>query len=333
LTQGEGSSPGSAPPATSDPLLLSHPASMRHVAAGGHPERPERLTAIEEALNADAHLASLPRARPDGADLALLEAVHQPGYVAAIMRLGNEVDRRQEGGWIDADTWIGPGSLEAALTSAGAAAEGVRRVLAGHQARAFSLCRPPGHHATRNTAMGFCLFNNIAVAAQVAVEAGIERVAIVDFDVHHGNGTQDIFYARSDVLYMSCHQWPLYPGTGAAGERGRGEGEGFTLNVPMPAGGGDAEYLEVFDKRFAPALKDHRPDLILVSAGFDAHEGDPLANMLLTTEGYARLAARIRTWSQALCGDRSVWCLEGGYDLDALAASVARVVTELHKAG
>jgi acetoin utilization deacetylase AcuC-like enzyme len=181
--------------------------------------------------------------------------------------------------------------------------------------------------------MGFCLFTNLAVAAQVAVHAGMERVAIIDFDVHHGNGTQDIFYERADVLYMSCHQWPLYPGTGAESERGRGEGEGFTLNVPMAAGGGDAEYLYVFEERFGPALEDHRPDLILVSAGFDAHQHDPLANMRLTTDGYALLAARIRAWSQALCGDRSMWCLEGGYDLDALGASVTRVVTELHKAG
>jgi acetoin utilization deacetylase AcuC-like enzyme len=177
--------------------------------------------------------------------------------------------------------------------------------------------------------MGFCLLDNIAVGAQAALDAGLERVAILDFDVHHGNGTQDIFYERSDVLYLSCHQWPLYPGTGLQTERGRGEGDGFTVNEPMAAGGGEAEYLRVFDDRFGPALRAYRPDLLMLSAGFDAHERDPLADMRLTTPAYGVLAKRVRGWSEELCGGRSVWCLEGGYDLEALSGSVVQVLREL----
>jgi acetoin utilization deacetylase AcuC-like enzyme len=301
---------------------------MKHNAPG-HPERPERIAAVEAALAADPALASLPRAVPEPVAPDLLRTVHRPEYVDAIERLGAETEARGEGGWLDPDTWIGPGSLEAALAAAGAAADGVRRVLGGGARRAFSLCRPPGHHATADRAMGFCLFNNVAVGAQQALSSGLRRVAILDFDVHHGNGAQDIFYERADVLYASCHQWPLYPGTGARSARGRGEGTGFTLNVPMPAGCGEAEYLEVFDDQFAPALRDYRPELVLVSAGFDAHRDDPLAGMMLTTEAYGVLGRRIRGWTEDLCQGRSIWCLEGGYDLDALGPSVAGVVTEL----
>jgi acetoin utilization deacetylase AcuC-like enzyme len=311
-----------------EPLLLTHPASLLHQAPG-HPESPERLIAIEAAIAADPELRALPRAQADPVPLSLVEKVHHPGYVASIVDAGRKVDEEHIGGWLDADTWIGPGSLEAAMTAAGAAVEAVRRVLAGDNLSAFSLTRPPGHHATRDVAMGFCLFNNIAIGAQAGLDAGLQRVAIVDFDVHHGNGTQDIFYERSDVYYMSCHQWPLYPGTGLHTERGRGEGVGYTLNEPMAAGGGEAEYLEVFDDRFAPALRKYQPDLLMLSAGFDAHEHDPLANMRLTTPSYGVLAERIRGWAEQLCQGMSVWCLEGGYDLEGLSGSVVQVLRHL----
>jgi acetoin utilization deacetylase AcuC-like enzyme len=267
--------------------------------------------------------------QPEPAEIALLERVHQPAHVDAIQRAGERADREGVGRYLDPDTWIGPGSLRAALVSAGGAVQADTSVLSGEHLVAFSLCRPPGHHATQDTAMGFCLFNNVAVAAQAALDRGLQRVAIVDFDVHHGNGTQDIFYERADVLYMSSHQYPLYPGTGAAGERGRGEGEGYTVNAPMAAGGGLREYLEVFDNRFAPALREYRPELVLVSAGYDAHRNDPLAGMLLTTPDYGVLAQRVRAWSEELCDGRSCWCLEGGYDLDALSSSVAATVRAL----
>ena len=316
------------PPPPTGPILLSHPASAGH-RAPGHPERPERLVAIENAIAADPALAALRRVEPGAVDVDLLARVHEGAYVEAIERTGARCEASGEGGWLDADTWMGPGSLAAAQHAAGAAVEAARLVLAGEAPQAVSLCRPPGHHAETSKAMGFCLFNNIAVAAQAALETGLERVAVLDFDVHHGNGTQQIFYARADVLYLSCHQWPLYPGTGAANERGRGPGEGYTVNAPMPAGSREEDYLEVFDALFGPALADYRPELLLLSAGFDAHISDPLAGMRLRTESYGALAAVISGWAEDLCGGRAVWVLEGGYDLDGLAGSVATVLREL----
>ena len=218
-----------------EPLLLLHPASLNH-RAPDHPERPERIEAIVSRLDSDPELSSLPRRQPEAAPMEAMASVHRWAYVESVRRAAAEVQAAGRGRWLDADTWIGPGSLGAALASAGACIAAVNGVLGGEQATAFSLCRPPGHHATRDTAMGFCIFNNIAVAAQHARDSGLDRVAVIDFDVHHGNGTQDIFYERADVLYMSCHQSPLYPGTGAAAERGRGAGEGFTVNVPMRRG-------------------------------------------------------------------------------------------------
>ncbi len=319
-------SPGRAP------LLLSHPDCDLHVAPG-HPERPERLAAIDEALAADPDLRGLPRRRPEPATRERLEAVHDPRYVAAIFDAGATADARGTGDWLDADTWLGPNSIAAALASAGGAVAAAESLLAGEQPSAFSLTRPPGHHATRSSAMGFCLFNNIAIAAQAALDSGLERLAIVDFDVHHGNGTQDIFYQRSDVLYMSCHQYPLYPGTGAASDRGAGAGEGFTVNAPMAASWGRSEYLAVFDEVFAPALRQYRPQLLLLSAGFDAHRSDPLAQMELESADYGVLAERISGWAAELCDSRSAWCLEGGYDLGGLSESVVEVVKVLSQAG
>jgi acetoin utilization deacetylase AcuC-like enzyme len=310
------------------PLLLSHPACEFHQAPN-HPERPERLAAIFEALAADPLLRALPRRQPELVSRDRLEALHDPAYVESIFRAGALADERGLGGWLDTDTWLGPASLDAALASGGGAVAGVEAVLAGEHYSALALTRPPGHHATRRRAMGFCLFNNIALAAQAALDHGLDRVAIVDFDVHHGNGTQDIFYQRSDVLYVSCHQYPLYPGTGAGDERGRGEGEGFTVNVPMGAGGGQAEYLAVFDEVFDPALRRFGPELLLVSAGFDAHRNDPLAQMELSGDDYGLLAGRLSRWTEELCGGRSVWVLEGGYDLRGLSASVVAVLREL----
>jgi acetoin utilization deacetylase AcuC-like enzyme len=310
------------------PLLLTHPACEFHQPPE-HPERPERLAAIYEALAADRELRDLPKRQPELARRDRLEAVHDPAYVESIFLAGAVADERALGGWLDPDTWLGPASLEAALAAAGGAATAVEAVLSGEHRAAFSITRPPGHHATKRRAMGFCFFNNIALAAQAALDTGLDRVAIVDFDVHHGNGTQDIFYERSDVLYMSSHQYPLYPGTGAASERGRGEGEGFTVNVPMSAGGGQAEYLAVFDEVFVPALREYEPALLLMSAGFDAHNSDPLAQMELTGDDYRLLAGRLRAIAEELCEGRSVWVLEGGYDLHGLSESVVAVLQQL----
>ena len=310
------------------PLLLTHPACEFHQAPE-HPERPERLAAIYEAVAADPDLRDLPRRQPEMLSQERIAALHNPGYVEAIFQAGALADERGLGSWLDPDTWLGPSSLDAALASAGGAAATVDTVLNGEHLSAFCFGRPPGHHATAGRAMGFCLFNNVALAAQAALDRGLERVAIVDFDVHHGNGTQDIFYSRSDVLYMSCHQYPLYPGTGAANERGTGRGEGYTVNVPMAAGGGQVEYLGVFDEAFLPALREYRPELLLVSAGFDAHHNDPLAQMELDSSDYGLLSGRLKGAAADLCEGRSAWVLEGGYDLRALAESTVSVLRDL----
>jgi acetoin utilization deacetylase AcuC-like enzyme len=319
------------------PLVLTHPSSYLHHPPD-HPERAERIGAIDAAIASDPALTALPGLELDlpgeapvpGAAEAHKAAltVHDARHVDGIFAAGTESEAKGIGGWLDADTYIGPGSLEAACASLLSGREAARRVLKGDTRTAFSFCRPPGHHATRSRPMGFCFFNNVAAAAQDAIEAGVARVAIVDFDVHHGNGTQDIFYDRADVLYISTHQWPLYPGTGAAGERGSGAGEGLTLNVPLPAGSGDADYAAAFDEAVLPALDRFAPALLLVSAGFDAHHADPLAGMEVTTEGFAAMARRLLDAADRLCEGRSAWLLEGGYDLDALGSSAAAVLRE-----
>ncbi|MDQ6748508.1 MAG: histone deacetylase [Candidatus Dormibacteraeota bacterium] len=319
------------------PLVITHPASYLH-RPPGHPESPERIRAIEAALAADPDLRAIPTLELDlgtespvpGAAEARSAAlsVHDPRHVAATFSTGAESDANESGGWLDADTFIGPGSLSAACASLLSGRETVRHVLAGDTTSAFSFCRPPGHHATRRQAMGFCFFNNVAIAAQYALDQGLERVAIVDFDVHHGNGTQDIFYERGDVLYISTHQWPLYPGTGAREERGRGDGDGFTLNLPMPAGSGDDAYIAVFDDEVLPAIDRYAPELLLVSAGFDAHADDPLAGMEVSTEGFGALAHRLLAAARRSCEGRSAWLLEGGYDLRALGAGAATCVRQ-----
>jgi acetoin utilization deacetylase AcuC-like enzyme len=322
------------------PLVITHPASYLHHPPG-HPERSERIAAIQAALVANPALRGLevlelefagetpvPGAR---ATHEALVRVHDEQLVDRLFKAGQEAELSGVGDWLDSDTFVGPGSLEAACAAVLSAREAARRAVAGDPVTTFSFCRPPGHHATRSQAMGFCLFNNVAAAAQLALDSGLERVAIVDFDVHHGNGTQDIFYERGDVLYISTHQWPLYPGTGGTDERGRGEGEGFTLNLPLPAGYGDDDYTRIFDQAVLPALDRYQPELLLVSAGYDAHHDDPLAGMELSTAGFGLLAARLLDRANHLCEGRSAWILEGGYDVDALGASAAVTVQQALK--
>jgi acetoin utilization deacetylase AcuC-like enzyme len=230
---------------------------------------------------------------------------------------------RRGGGWLDMDTVMSSGSYEAALYAAGGAIEAVAAVMGGEVNGAFALVRPPGHHATAGEAMGFCLFNNVAIAAKSALmKFGLQRVLIIDFDVHHGNGTQEAFYDNPGVLYISTHQYPYYPGTGRIEETGRGPAEGTNINVPLPAGCGDAEYEQVFEEIIVPASRRFTPQLILVSAGYDPHWADELASMQVTVTGFARITAIIRGLADELCTGRLVFCLEGGYNLAALAASV-----------
>jgi acetoin utilization deacetylase AcuC-like enzyme len=291
----------------------------------GHPENARRLHAILDHLGADPELRRLPAIRSSEADPEVVLGAHRDAHVRRIERAAHG-----GGAWIDPDTYCTDRSYEVALRAAGAAVEGVARVCSGEAGSAFAIIRPPGHHATRDRAMGFCLFNNAAVAARAAQRGhGLEKVAVVDIDVHHGNGTQDVFYDDPSVLYCSLHQWPLYPGTGRRGETGEGAGAGATVNGPLPPGTTGEEWLAAFDELIAPALRAHAPELIVVSAGYDGHRADPLANLQLATSTYAEVARRLATLAEETAGGRTVWVLEGGYDLDALAASVAATLRTL----
>ena len=285
----------------------------------GHPESPERLNAILNTLAETGLLARLTALEPIPATDAQLEAVHTREHIARVKSLV-----AHGGGHFDADTYANARSLDAALLAAGAVVRAVDAVLSGEVDNAFALVRPPGHHATRTRAMGFCLLNNVAVAAQHALDAHkLERVLIVDYDVHHGNGTQDIFYRSSRVLYFSTHQYPHYPGTGDWRDIGEGDGVGFTVNVPLPPHIGDAGFQRIFDDLLFPLAERYHPQLILVSAGYDAHWNDPLAMENLTISGYGALARTLVALAREFCDGCIVYTLEGGYNLPALAYGVA----------
>jgi acetoin utilization deacetylase AcuC-like enzyme len=291
--------------------LLANTEHLRH-RAEGHPERPERATAILEAIAvSDLGLSSEP-ALP--APEALIHRVHDRSYVAMLDRAASS-----GGGYLDPDTYLTLESMAAARTAAGAVVEGVNRVLEGKANHALAVVRPPGHHAEHARAMGFCLLNNVAVGLCAAREKGIRRIAVLDFDVHHGNGTQHSFENDGDVFYASTHQYPFYPGTGSAGERGA---HNNVVNIPLASGSGDRIFLGAWEKKIGPALAAFHPELLLVSAGFDAHKDDPLAGLEVTTEGYRELARLINGWAIEHCRGRSIWALEGGYDLRALGHSV-----------
>ena len=292
---------------------------------GDHPENPRRMAGIELALAESGLLVGRPSPVWGPATREQLARVHDERYLDQLERI-----TASGGGWIDGDTLCGPDSLAVARLGAGAVCQAVEAALSGGQPRAFVLCRPPGHHALAVRAMGFCLLGNVAVGAAHARALGAARVAILDWDVHHGNGTQDMFYEDDCVLVASVHRHGgFFPGTGGAGERGRGAGEGFTINVPLPAGQGDAAFEAAFTAVFGPAVERFRPDVILVSAGFDAHVSDPLGGMRMTEAGFARLAVMVAGWSESLCGGRLVAVLEGGYEPDALGRSVVATLAAL----
>jgi acetoin utilization deacetylase AcuC-like enzyme len=302
--------------------LLFDPVCLEHEPGPGHPESPERLAAIWRELTAR-QIAGTEVVGPPRATRAQLERVHGAAHVGKLLSLAGRA------GALDPDTVISPRSLDAALLAAGAAAEGVSRVLDGRSRGAFALVRPPGHHAESTRAMGFCLFNNVAVAAAEAHARGVERVLILDWDVHHGNGTQRSFYGRRDVLFASTHQFPFYPGTGDAPETGEGEGEGFTVNAPLAAGCDDGDFAAVFADALLPIADAYAPQLVLVSAGFDAHARDPLGGMEVSTDGFAALCGAVKAIADKHCPGKLVLTLEGGYDLQALAGSVRACVEVL----
>ncbi len=303
-------------------LLISHPSSLRHATPPGHPERADRIRAVEEAL-ADERFALLQRVEAPEGTLAQVELCHPAAYAQAIVEAAPQQGLVQ----VDADTVMSPGTLSAVLHGVGAAVHAVDEVMTRRVANAFSAMRPPGHHAESVRAMGFCFFNNAAIAARHAQKVhGAERVAIVDWDVHHGNGTQEIFWDDASVLYASTHEMPLYPGTGAPSERGQ---HGTIVNAPLRAGDGTDVFRDAFESAILPRLEAFQPDLLIISAGFDAHWRDPLANINLKEPDFAWATQKLMELADRHAGGRLVSLLEGGYDLEGLAKSTAAHVNAL----
>lgn len=308
----------------SDVALIAHPECLAHE-TGRHPEQTARLEVIWDALQAAPLPAGVSWLTPPPATLPQVRRVHQEKLVDDVRALA-----ARGGGMIDLDTIVSRRSYDAALVAAGGAIQAAQIAWEHPGTRAFALVRPPGHHATPDTAMGFCLFNNVAIATRALLEEqGARRVAIVDFDVHHGNGTQAAFLGDPRVLFCSLHQFPLYPGSGRAEEIGEGAGRGSTANVPLPPGCGDLAYRAAFDGVVEPLLRRFQPEIILASAGFDAHWADPLAEMRVSTSGFVEMARILARLADDLCEGRLALSLEGGYDLNALSTSVVAVVMAL----
>ncbi len=303
----------------SDVGFVYHEEYLEHDTGPAHPERPARLSTLVEHLIRIGMTKRLRQIRPVPASLEWIQKVHPLSYIQMIERrcLGGETVLDGE------DTHVCKKSYAVALLAAGGVLRAVDEVMRGNTTKVFCAVRPPGHHAETETVMGFCLFNNVAIGARYAQQKhGVGRVAIIDWDVHHGNGTQEIFWKDPTVLYISTHQYPLYPGTGASNEVGEGAGKGFTLNCPIRPGSEEKEFLEAFDKLIVPALRKFRPELLMISSGFDAHRDDPLANINLTAQSFAKLTEIACEIASKYCGGKIVSVLEGGYNLPALAESV-----------
>lgn len=295
------------------------PRYLGHEMGPGHPESPERLRAICAQLQSSGTWSRLHQITPRRAERQWIERIHRASYVESLER------RSPAKGYasLDPDTSMSPGTLDAAYLAAGGALAAVDAIMNGDIDQAFCAVRPPGHHAETDRAMGFCFFNSVAIATRyIQQHHGLQRVLIVDWDVHHGNGTQHAFYDDASVLFFSTHQFPYYPGTGGAMETGEGRGKGLTINVPLSGGQGDDEYREVFQKVLVPTADTFQPEFVVISAGFDAHRDDPLASMDLTEEGYGEVTNMVASIAKNFSSGRILACLEGGYHLQALAGSV-----------
>lgn len=317
-SQSVGGAVAEPPPGGPHALLVDDPRFDRHAPPGHHPERPARLSAARAAIAQCA--MTLQRVTARAASDDELARVHSARFIEALSRL------RGEEGYLDPDTYVSADSIEVARLAAGSLVAMVDAMLSGSARRGVALLRPPGHHARPARAMGFCLLNNVAIAAAHARARGLQRVAVVDWDVHHGNGTQEMFWRDPDVLYVSTHQFPFYPGTGDVDETGEGAGTGYTVNVPLAAGGGDAVYASAFERVVLPIVESYAPQLILVSAGFDASARDPLAQMQLSPESFGWMARELARIADTSAEGRMALVLEGGYDLVALEAGVKSAV-------
>lgn len=309
--------------------IVHHPIFQQHDTGPGHPETPSRYKVVMDALRNDASLwSSLVEVEAREAPRGDIQAAHSPQLYKQVERVVSEGL-----GYLDADTVVSLRSFDAAKHAAGAPCQAIDLIMNGEVSNAFVPVRPPGHHATEERAMGFCLFNNVAVAARYAQQhyPEIERVAIIDWDVHHGNGTQGIFYADPSVYFFSSHQYPWYPGTGTRGEKGTGRGRGYTLNLPLRAATPATEQKRAFEAALDEMAANFRPDLIIISAGFDSHLGDPLGQLLLEDKDFVDMTRALKEWAASSCQGRLVSCLEGGYNLETLGETVRAHVEELSR--